>query len=336
MMPEGGAGMSQRQRDSIRKRAEDVLNDVTPQNFSDMVIEYTDEPGGKERRGNLGVFPLGPNPGSMVPEFEAAVRALKPGEISRTLVQTQFGYHIIRRNLLSEVRAAFIDELNKANENPRRDAYLARLRASYNISVRRDAPAKVRAVAANPDGAWNDSTVLATSTRGAFTAARLARWLKSGPPQVPLKDVLMQSSDSVVSGQVGAMVWQEAINAEAEKAGVAPDTAAMRKIRDNFGSMVTLTSKGLGVDVKSLADSAKTPADRERLAARRVEADLDRLFQANGKDFVEMPRELAHALRTAYPWKLNPAGVDLAVERAKALRIAIDSTKGPPAQPVKK
>jgi len=58
--------------------------------FSELAAEYSDDPS-SERGGDLGFF----SPGDMVPEFELALSALKPGEISG-LVRTQFGYHIIK------------------------------------------------------------------------------------------------------------------------------------------------------------------------------------------------------------------------------------------------
>ena len=75
-----------------REEAEEVLKRLEAgEAFEDLAAELSTDPGSKENGGDLGWFPLG----RMVPEFEEAVQALQPGEISG-IVETQFGYHIIR------------------------------------------------------------------------------------------------------------------------------------------------------------------------------------------------------------------------------------------------
>jgi parvulin-like peptidyl-prolyl isomerase len=57
--------------------------------FLEMALKYSDDPGSKSQGGDLGWF----GRGRMVPDFENAVTALKPGEVGVT--KTQFGYHVI-------------------------------------------------------------------------------------------------------------------------------------------------------------------------------------------------------------------------------------------------
>jgi len=82
-----------RTREEARKRAQDVLLKIrggAP--FEEMVKEYTDEPGGAERAGDLGVF----DRGTMVKPFADAAFALKVGEVSE-VVETKYGFHVIKR-----------------------------------------------------------------------------------------------------------------------------------------------------------------------------------------------------------------------------------------------
>jgi peptidyl-prolyl cis-trans isomerase SurA len=67
--------------------------------FAEVAKAYSDDSSGS-RGGSLGGF----DRGTMVAPFEAALDALAPGEVSE-LVETQFGYHVILREPLKEIRA---------------------------------------------------------------------------------------------------------------------------------------------------------------------------------------------------------------------------------------
>jgi parvulin-like peptidyl-prolyl isomerase len=75
-----------------REQATEVLKRVRAgEDFAKLAKEFSIDPGSKDKGGDLGWF----GSGQMVPEFDKAVSAMKPGEIS-DLVQSQFGYHIIK------------------------------------------------------------------------------------------------------------------------------------------------------------------------------------------------------------------------------------------------
>ncbi len=80
-------------RAEARKKAEALLTEVkaSPAKFAELAQKSSDDPGSAANGGDLGFF--GRN--QMVKPFEDAAFALKAGEISG-LVETQFGFHIIK------------------------------------------------------------------------------------------------------------------------------------------------------------------------------------------------------------------------------------------------
>lgn len=84
--------LDQSLREDVYKRAEKVLNEILGgANFEEMAQKYGED-GTAETGGDLGWF----GKGDMVPQFETAIFALEKGEISKELIETPFGYHIIR------------------------------------------------------------------------------------------------------------------------------------------------------------------------------------------------------------------------------------------------
>jgi parvulin-like peptidyl-prolyl isomerase len=92
-----------RTKEEARARAGEALAKVrggVP--FEEVVKEYSDCPS-KEQGGDPGVFPST----GMAPEFSQATMALAEGEVS-DIVETDFGFHIIKRQRIEEVHARHI------------------------------------------------------------------------------------------------------------------------------------------------------------------------------------------------------------------------------------
>ncbi|HEX3158565.1 MAG TPA: peptidylprolyl isomerase [Gemmatimonadaceae bacterium] len=313
--------VTEAQRDSVRQRAESVLAQVTPANFAQLASRYSDD-GSKAQGGDLGVFPRG----YTVPEFEKATLGLKPGQIS-PLVQSQFGYHIIMRSPYADVDQARLTQIARARRaQVAESTYMAKMEADAKVTIRPNAAKKVKEVAADLDAHRGDKAVLATSSAGDLTAARVAKWIAVAPPQQQLRQNIEQAPDSALPQLVRRFVQYELLIDKADSAGIKVDSTQMTELRQAFGAAVSGVWSGIGVNPAGLADSAKTPAERQQLAARRVESFMDALL-AQRAQFVDVPSAVEEAVRTKYSYKVNNTGIDRAVEMATRVRAQADSAK---------
>jgi hypothetical protein len=306
--------------DSALRKAQSVRGQVTSANFADMANRYN-QPQAAGPGGDLGVF----QKEQMVPEFGNALAALKPGEISQP-VRSQFGYHIIRRSTYDEVKDQFAAMNNQGSQRTGESLYVAKLNETAKVVVKPNAPAVVKAIAASPDAHRDDKTVIATSIMGDFTAARAAKWITAFPNPQQLRQQIQQAPDSALPEFVKAVVRNDLLLRQADSAKITLDTNEVNEIRRAFVGMVATTWSGLNISPNRLADSAKTVAERERLAAARVDDYMDRLLTKD-EQFVPIQPTLESALHAKYDYKVNAAGVDRALERAQRIRAVADSTK---------
>ncbi len=108
-------GANDTEHEDAKKKIEDILNQAKDgTDFAELAKTHS-EAESRFKGGDLGFF----SRGQMVKPFEEAAFALKPGEISQ-VVQTQFGYHIIK---VEEKKEPHILTLKDTQEQIRRFLY---------------------------------------------------------------------------------------------------------------------------------------------------------------------------------------------------------------------
>jgi len=313
-------GMSVGSRDSVRKEIEKIRRTVTAANFAD-VAKAKSQDGSKDKGGALGIFP----PGAMVTEFEAALKVLKPGEVSG-IVESQFGFHIIKRQTYDEVAKEFAQAYGSTATQKAESLFMAGMEKGAAIEIKSGASKTVKALAQDFDAYRADKSTLVSWKGGSLTAARLVQWMSAMPPQSRIREQVAQAPDTAIPYFLKQIVRNELVMHAADSAGTVPDTAAVGNIRNAFFGQVAGAMSELKVSPFFLKDSAKTTAERERLAASRIDAYFD-LLLAEKAQFVNVPEPISTALRSKYESRIVSAGIERALERATKIRQVADSTR---------
>ncbi len=306
---------------ALRSKAEGLRAQATTANFAQLAQANSEDPGSAPRGGDLGVF----RRGDMVPAFEQAILALRPGQIS-SVIETQFGLHIIRRSEYAEAKPQVDRAANQVQFQRAESLYVANLEQTGKVVVKPNAGAAIKSGLKAMDDNRDNRTVVATSTAGDLTVGRVLRWVEAYPAQASVPQQLAAAPDSLIGKFVRSIARNELVLKQADSAKVELDSAELNAIRRAFQALAPGAWNGLGVVPRMLADSAATETERERLAGRRVDAYFERLVKGE-MPFVEVPPQLASALRQEYKYKVYPAGLDRAVERAGKVRAAADSAQ---------
>ncbi|MGR4867296.1 SurA N-terminal domain-containing protein [Variovorax sp. LARHSF232] len=96
------------EKEKAKAKAEELLAQVlaAPNTFAEVARKNSQDPGSAERGGDLDFVTRG----AMVKPFEDAMFALKKGEITPKLVETEFGYHIIK---LDDIKPGVVPPFEK-------------------------------------------------------------------------------------------------------------------------------------------------------------------------------------------------------------------------------
>jgi hypothetical protein len=282
--------------------------------FARLAAQKSNDPGSAKNGGSLGIIARG----QMVKPFEDAVWSLKPGEIS-PLVTTPYGYHIIWRPRLDQVRDSFTVHLQDVMVQRLDSLYIDSLNRLTAIDVKSSAPTTARAAANDLRAAKQSGRVLATYHGGELTERDFARWLQAFPPQT--RAMIGQAPDSSLKEFVKSIARNDMLIHSAQERHIgltAEDRDSITVLyRRELRSMVV----NLGVSPDSLAADTAARSSRTVAAGRRVDRYFDDILKSTpNRPFVEIPPFLADVLRQRYAWDISPAGVDRTLEKAKDLR----------------
>ncbi len=307
-------------RGATRRKAEGTLTRLKGgASFGALAAQLSEDPGSKADSGYLPPSPRG----RFVPAFDSAGWALQPGQMSG-LVETPFGYHIIRRPPLAEARGRLIGYLEERAGVRLDSLYMDSLAAVNDIRVLDGAAATMRAASESPDQSRRSSKALVRYTGGELTVRDYLRWVRALPPQYGAQ--LRAANDSMLNQFAKVLSQNELLLREADAAGIQVTADEWADLQARFRSALDTLKTEMELSDPQLVDSTISAAEREKLAALKVEQYFDGLVEGKIR-LRPLPSALALLLREELPYRLHDAGVNRAVEDAQVLRARADSAK---------
>lgn len=283
--------------------------------------------GSRNDQGFLGVGPRG----QFVREFEDAAWALEPGQVS-DVVQTQFGFHLIRRTPKDEALSRFLTYLQTTKGQSADSTYLADLARARGLRIQDDAAQTMKDAVADLDAARRSTKTLVRFNRGGFAVRDFVHWLEAFPPNASSQ--VATAPDSVLTRFLESLAQNALVLEQVDSAGLRLDQADWQAVQLSYRATVDQLAAALGLSDSAVADTTRPVAERLDSAASRVDRFLDRLIMGEVQ-FRPLPLSLSGHLReTGGGSRINPAGLNRALELYTARRVA-DSAAGRlgPAQP---
>ena len=301
-----------------RRRAETMLARVRGgADFGQVAGQISDDPASKLDSGYLTPAPRG----RWVTAFDSAGWTLAPGAMTG-LVETPFGYHVIRRPPAAEIRGRLVQFMREQLGRQLDSVYLDSLGIQKHLKVVGNAPELVRQALGDKGEAIRSPKVLASYDGGSFTVASLIRWVTGLGPEWAAD--LGQRPDSSLSQFVKLLAQNQILVAQADSAGI-------RVLPDEWASMMQryrglLDTLRMSLDLSSgdLTDPAVAPEQRAKVAALKVETFWDRVVQGRGRPR-PIPGPVSFVLRKTGHYTVDRRAVDAAVAQAGLLKAKADS-----------
>jgi hypothetical protein len=302
--------MSPPQRTAALQKAEGIRARLVAGSSWEDENDANEDPVARRAGGSLGVIERN----QMVVPFEETAYGLAPGELSE-VVETQYGYHVIRRPVLDDVREVFADEITDILTVRMDSTVLQEIAGRWKVRVRANAPSLMREAAAAPLRVYQSPRVLGSHRGGDFTTADLMRWLQAMPGMV-FQNV-PSASDEQLADLLHSLIRNEALVREASEEGMTIPADSLEVLEDRLREEIALVRTVVGLDS---AMAGLMDQDARLAACESAIRDYFRGVAASSVRSVVVPAFLAHQLRETMEWHIAQPAVDETLERIVRLR----------------
>jgi parvulin-like peptidyl-prolyl isomerase len=290
-------------------------------NFAAVAKRSSEDPGSKPVGGWLEVGARG----RFVRQFEEAAWQLGPGAMSG-VVRTNYGFHVIRRPPLAEVRDSFAAGAERVMAVQHDSTYFANLAKQKEVKVSSGVGEAIRTALQDLEAAGRSHKALASYKGGNFELRDFVRWLYAIDPRIAQS--LSAANDSQVTMLVQQLVERTVALQQADSAHVQLSDSEWAAVRVEYDSSLAMLRTLLQLDPAALRDSTTTAEGRTRFAMSRVNDYFDRVVGRTAQ-FAPVPPLLAQVLRERTTWSIDEAALRQASQRATALRASADSLRPP-------
>ena len=307
-------------RNVARKKADGTLGRLKRgADFSTLASQLSEDPGSRMERGYLPASPKG----KFVTAFDSAGWALAPGAMSG-VVETPFGYHIIKRPDQAGARERLTSYLAESAGIRLDSIYMDSLALTRKIKVARGAAAAMRSAGENPDAARRSNKTLVSFEGGELTVGEFMRWLQALPPQYIAQ--LKQANDTMLTQFAKILTQNVLLLEQADSARISITPEEWQGLQARYRSQIDTLRAEMGLDDSTLGDSSVATAERKQVAALKLEEYFDRLVGGKAR-LRPLPSALATLLRDRSSYRVHDAGINRAIELAQAEGRKADSAR---------
>jgi hypothetical protein len=151
------------------------------------------------------------------------------------------------------------------------------------------------------------------------------RWINALPPQYAVQ--LRQADDTMLTRFARVLSQNILLLRQADSAKIRVTPAEWKELAMGYRAQIDTLRAEMGLDTASLWDSTVSAADRNKVAAMKVDQYFERLTSGKSR-LRRLPSGLGTVLRNRFSYQINDAGLNRAVELATQ-RSKADSAKAP-------